>query len=408
MNVGRRVRILCPRAAAVRRIIAPAFRKLRASALPPLSESRNPAGCGSPSAERALGAAAGALQDRTLPDVRGGNRLPVLELATGAFGMSARPKANIGRPMAGETEQFSATQRDAGDGAPGATAAFPYDRMTVERFRAAFPRARWRDDLGAWFVPGATAERRLNAWSSREWSGVLAHADARGRDACTFEPITSPYLEVADDLVVRTPYSRDVVSELRLVPWARWDPASKAWRVPFRSFEELRRRWPAIEDAARRAEPEERRKRAASRRASPEHAERLAEAAERRRNRYPVPGEAQPPLGRVLQTHLGCVVFEAISGEVVEPVVAARFYPAVEAGAGLLIWSTWRRPTHDELVRAWPAREAATQAEIARGWWQPALAILRAARRGAASLERARATRSSQNRDPAPGAETRR
>ncbi|ACB81924.1 conserved hypothetical protein [Methylorubrum populi BJ001] len=202
--------------------------------------------------------------------------------------------------------QFSATQRDAGDGPPGATATFPYDRTTVERFRAAFPRARWRDDLGAWFVPGATAERRLNAWSGREWTGVLAHADERGRDAFAFEPLASPYLEAADDLVVRTPYSRVVVAELRMVPWARWDPASKAWRVPFRSLEELRQRWPAIEDAARQAEPEERRKREASRRAAPEHADRLAEVAERRRNRYPLPEDALPPLGQVLQTHLVC------------------------------------------------------------------------------------------------------
>lgn len=74
--------------------------------------------------------------------------------------------------MAGETVQFRATQWKAGDGAPGAKVAFPYDRMTVERFRAAFPLARWRDDLGIWFVPGVTAERRLNAWSSREWSGA--------------------------------------------------------------------------------------------------------------------------------------------------------------------------------------------------------------------------------------------
>ncbi|CAO4166653.1 hypothetical protein [Methylorubrum aminovorans] len=231
--------------------------------------------------------------------------------------------------MAGEAVQFSATQRDAGDGPPGATVAFPYDRMTVERFRSAFPRARWRDDLGAWFVPGATAERRLNAWSGREWTGVLAHADERGRDAFAFEPVASPYLEVADDLVVRTPYSRAVVAELRTVPWARWDPASKAWRVPFRSLEELRVRWPSIEEAARRAEPEERRKREAGRRASPEHADRRAEAAERRRNRYPVPEEALPPHGKVLQTHLGCAVFEAVTGEVVEASVAARFYPGV-------------------------------------------------------------------------------
>ena len=85
--------------------------------------------------------------------------------------------------MADETVEFSATQRDAGEGAPGATAAFPYDRMTVERFRAAFPRARWRDDLGAWFVSGKRAERRLTAWMSRAWTGVLAHADQRGRAA---------------------------------------------------------------------------------------------------------------------------------------------------------------------------------------------------------------------------------
>jgi hypothetical protein len=117
-----------------------------------------------------------------------------------------------------ETVEFSATQRDADGGAPGATAAFPYDRMTVERFREAFPRARWRDDLGAWFVPGARAERRLNAWMGREWSGVLAHADQRGRDAFAFEPIASPYLEVADGFVVRTPYSRTVITELRRCP----------------------------------------------------------------------------------------------------------------------------------------------------------------------------------------------
>jgi hypothetical protein len=131
-------------------------------------------------------------------------------------------------PVTDDTGEFSATQREAGDGAPGATAAFPYDRMSVERFREAFPRARWRDDLRAWFVPGVRAEQRLKAWMSRNWSGVLAHADQRGRDAFAFEPITSPYLELAEEFVVRTPYSRTVVAELREVPWARWDPALKA------------------------------------------------------------------------------------------------------------------------------------------------------------------------------------
>jgi hypothetical protein len=297
--------------------------------------------------------------------------------------------------VADETLQFSATQRNAEDGAPGAAAAFPYDRMTVERFRAAFPRARWRDDLRAWFVPGTRAERRLQAWSSREWTGVLAHADERGRDAFSFEPITSPYLEVADGFIVRTPYSRAVVAELRAVPWARWDPALKAWRVPFRSFEELRSHWPAIEAAARLAEPEERRKREESRKALPEHEGRRAEAAERRRKRYPVPEDASPPLDRVLMTHAGCVVFEAVTGELVDPMIAARFYPGVTAGPAALIWAAWRRPLHAELVKAWPARTPPGPAELARGWWQPTIEVLREERRRAASLERASATRRS-------------
>lgn len=295
--------------------------------------------------------------------------------------------------MTDEAVEFSATQRDVGDGTPGATATFPYDRMTVERFRKAFPRARWRDDLRAWFVPGTRAERRLTAWMSREWSGVLAYADQRGRDAFTFEPITSPYLEVADGFLVRTPYSQTVITELREVPWARWDPALKAWRVPFRSFEELSRRWPAIETAARLAEPEERRKRAERRRASPEHANRRAEAAERRRNRYPVPEDAPPPPGRVLMTHAGCVVFEVVTGELAEPMIAARFYPDVTAGPAALIWAIWRRPSHAELVRAWPARTPPGPAELARGWWQPTIEVLREERRRTASLERARETR---------------
>jgi hypothetical protein len=270
--------------------------------------------------------------------------------------------------------------------------------MTVERFREAFPRARWRDDLGAWFVPGTRAEQRLTRWMNRQWSGVLAYADERGRDAFAFEPIASPYLEVADGFVVRTPYSRTVIAELREVPWARWDPSLKAWRVPFRSFEELRRRWPAIEGAARSAEPEERRKREENRKASPEHGDRRAEAAERRRQRYPVPEDAPPPLDRVLMTHAGPVLFEAITGELVEPLIAARFYPGVAAGRASLIWAACRRPSHAELVAAWPARTPPGPSDLARGWWQPTIEVLREERRRAASLERARATRRSKAR----------
>jgi hypothetical protein len=127
--------------------------------------------------------------------------------------------------------------------------------MTIERFRSAFPGSRWRDDLRAWFAPGITAERRLNRWLRRKLAGVLAYADDRGRDAFAFQPIESRYLEVADDLLTRTPYSKTVVEELRAVPWARWDGDLEAWRIPFRSREDLPKRWSAIEAAAQRNEP---------------------------------------------------------------------------------------------------------------------------------------------------------
>lgn len=116
-------------------------------------------------------------------------------------------------------------------------------------------------------------------------------------------------------------------------------------------------------------------------------------AAERRRNRYPVPEDALPPLDRALMTHLGSVVFEAVTGEIADPALAARFYPAVASGSGVLVWATRRRPTHEELVQSWPSRAEPSLADQARGWWQPTLATLREERRKAASLARAQATR---------------
>ena len=92
-------------------------------------------------------------------------------------------------------------------------------------------------------------------------------------------------------------------------------------------------------------------------------------------------------------THAGPVVFETVTGELVEPMIAARFYPGVAPGPAALIWAGWRKPSHAELVQAWPARTAPSPAELARGWWQPTIEVLREERRRAASLERARAMR---------------
>src|ERR1700712_5872757 len=153
-----------------------------------------------------------------------------------------------------EKPGFSIETQKLAEGKTGATATFPFDRMTVERFRSAFPGARWRDDLRAWFVPGTTAERRLNLWLGREMAGVLAHADERGRDAFTFQPIDSRYLEVAEDLRIRTPYSKTVVEELRAVPWAWWDGDLKAWRGPLSAWGEPRKRGVGLERGGAREE----------------------------------------------------------------------------------------------------------------------------------------------------------
>lgn len=277
--------------------------------------------------------------------------------------------------------------------APGAIVSFPFDAAVTERFREAFPRARWSERLGAWHLPGTTARRRAARWLDRELPRAFALADERGRDSFSFDPIVSPYLEAAAEIVLRTPYSRTVVAELRAVPWAWWNGEDKAWHVPFRSIDELRRRWPAIEAAARRNEPEARRQRREAAKSAPGYEDRKAMAAERRRRRYPVPASQLPPPDRVLMSHDGPLVVIEVTGEVVPAATAARHYPWSSGLSDDLIWASWRRPTHEELVRAWPARHPPTPAAHLRGWWQPTLEELRVARRTARSLERARETR---------------
>ncbi|RUV35736.1 hypothetical protein EOD29_31545, partial [Mesorhizobium sp. M1A.T.Ca.IN.004.03.1.1] len=92
-----------------------------------------------------------------------------------------------------------------------------------------------------------------------------------------------PYLTLAKTgFRIRTPYSKTVIDELHEVPFARWDGDLHLWHVPFRSYEELRRRWPGIEAAARRNEPDERRRRAEERKGTEQEMRRRLRAAERR------------------------------------------------------------------------------------------------------------------------------
>jgi hypothetical protein len=277
------------------------------------------------------------------------------------------------------------SEEEGDDGGERAAVAFPFDRMTVQRFRATFPRARWSDKRRAWIVPGKTAQRRIDRWLAKEESRPDPYADAKGRDAYAFEPILSPYLGVdRQGFRIRTPYSRMLVEEIRQVPYVRWDGDDKVWRVPFASYDDLVNHWEVIEAEAQRSEPEERRKRAQARKGTEEGRKSRRRAAERKR--IPLPAEDLPPLDRPIATALyGIVVVDEVTGELVETGDITDLYPEF---ADDCVWGTWRVPSLEELVQTWSSKAEATEHERQRGWWLPTIEELREARRTARSRER--------------------
>jgi hypothetical protein len=275
------------------------------------------------------------------------------------------------------------------DEKPGAYAVFPYDRDLVRRFRETFPRARWRGAEERWFVPGTTAVQRLDTWMAQELQNLDRHADEKGRDAFAFEPLESPYLTIAEDLRVRTPYSRTIVEALRSIPWAHWDPEERIWRVPFRSYEELKSRWPDIEEAARRNEPAARQKRREEQRSHvPEETARIQ--AERRRRRYPVPGDDLPPMGFPVSTHRwGVVVFEDIESDPIQDLAVADLYPHMRSDPPRYVWARWRMPTLQEVYRTRPPRtDEDHELRESRGWWWSSREELRERARKLREVER--------------------
>ncbi|MBD9371806.1 hypothetical protein IB238_04015 [Rhizobium sp. ARZ01] len=267
----------------------------------------------------------------------------------------------------------------------GAFVSFPYDRAAVDQFRQSFPRARWNDEEARWFVPGKTAEKRFFRWMDNLMASSDPFADEKGMDDFAFDPIVSPYLAGAEDLQLRTPYSRAIVRELRQVPWARWDDALRLWRIPYRSLQELRKRWPTIETEAQRNEPEERKMRRRALQGSAKEQEARARVSERRRRRYPVPRTFPPMLNRPVATATyGVVICNGVSTETV-PSGFSGLYPHMGNSRMEFVWASWRVPTLSELVSAWPAR---AEIDHRKGWWLPTLDELRDARKQARSRER--------------------
>lgn len=269
----------------------------------------------------------------------------------------------------------------------------PHDRMTVERFREAFPRARWSESRKAWFVPGRSAQKRIGRWLAEIEAEADAFADDKGRDAFAFDPIESRYLEAGTAaLLIRTPYSKALVSEIREIRDARWDADRRLWTVPYRSYEDLRSRWPVIEAMAARSEPEARKERREAIRGTEEEEVAKARSRERRRKRYPVPSDQLPPFDRAISTFVGIVVFVVFDGELADAETIKTFYFSPTAGSDYL-WVSWRAGTLEELVTTWPAGSDPSEEERHRGWWQPTLDELRIARREARSREKSRQRR---------------
>lgn len=284
-------------------------------------------------------------------------------------------------------------QRSDKEAPVGATIDLPHDRMTVERFREAFPRARWSESRKAWFVPGRTAQKRIGRWLAEIEAEADAFADDKGRDAFAFDPIESRYLEAGTAaLLIRTPYSKTLVSEIREIRDARWDSDRRLWSVPYRSYEYLRHRWPIIEDIAAKSEPEARKERREAIRGTEEDEIAKARSRERRRKRYPVPSNQIPPFTRAMSTHIGVIVFAGLDGEFADAETVEAFYFRPDAGRDY-VWVAWRTGTLEELVTAWPVPPGPTAEERHRGWWLPTLDELRVARRDARSREKSRQRR---------------
>ncbi|NKN39023.1 hypothetical protein HFC70_21985 [Agrobacterium sp. a22-2] len=275
----------------------------------------------------------------------------------------------------------------------GATTDLPHDRITVQRFRQSFPRARWSDRPNAWFVPGRTAGKRIGRWLAQMEAEADAFAEEKGMDAFAFDPIESRYLEAAaSGLQLRTPYSRTVVTEIREIPLARWDQDRRLWTVPYRSLDDLRQRWLAIQEAAERNEPDVRKARREALKGTEEEVAAKGMARERRLKRYPVPIDDVPPFDRAIGTHAGVVIFTDTHGELADPDIATTFY-FHPPSSGEYVWAAWRPGSLEELVTTWPARTPPGEREIARGWWLPDLDELRPARQKARSKRRAQQRR---------------
>jgi hypothetical protein len=114
---------------------------------------------------------------------------------------------------------------------PGAIVSFPFDAAVAERFREAFPRARWSDQLGAW-------QRREEAKSAPEYEETKAAAAERRRrrypvPASELPPPDRVLMSHEGPLVFLEVTGEVVPAETaaRHYPWSSGQPGDLVWAL---------------------------------------------------------------------------------------------------------------------------------------------------------------------------------
>lgn len=136
----------------------------------------------------------------------------------------------------------------------GAAVQFPYDAERIARLKARFPKARWGAGTSSWHIHGKLAAKRAEAWAAEEQGSAQPdpYAGERIRDADIFEhgPMQSHLVRTdRSGYTVRMIYSEAAVALIKTVPTARWEKASKSWRVDLTATAALRAILPELERA---------------------------------------------------------------------------------------------------------------------------------------------------------------
>jgi hypothetical protein len=129
---------------------------------------------------------------------------------------------------------------------------FPYDRARLDDFKRQFPSAKWDGSNKRWIVGPRTGPKAQDwatshnaaatkAAADRAWNAAETATKAKAAADEAAKAITSQYVTRTADggFRVRTPYDPKIVAEIKALPGARFDGATKTWTLPASSGPQL-------------------------------------------------------------------------------------------------------------------------------------------------------------------------